>query len=971
MKRWIILAVSLLTAAVIVAACIILPTLNDTGTAYDALVYISEVMPSNHVTLSDSDGRYPDWIEIRNYGEHSVPLGDFYISDEHDDPYKNRLPDVALEPGESILLLADGKENYDIEKQEYHIGFKVNSVSSDLYLTSLLYAKNDHVQIRGAVSDYSYGITALSGSDALFAWMNTPTPGKENDISVVSDDPKTFTSPYEGLVISEYMSRNSTVLSDSDGDYPDWVEIQNTSDRVVSLDGLFISDDETKLCKWEINGNIRLEKGQCAVVFLSGKDRCDTELHASFKLGSSDRVLTLGDKYARVVDRIELSSDLPEDCSYGRSSIGSYGFLPSPTPGKPNSTISGSAPGKNDDFAGSIIRINEVSAAAVSGVAGKSQSDWIEIYNASDTPFDLTGCGLTNDESDPYRYKFPSMKLGAHKYYVIYANNSKAKSNYAPFKVSSHGETLMLISADGRCLDVFETGKMRIGVTSGRDENGNRAFFTTATSGKANSTALSAYAPEPVFSLPGGCYKGTQKLTVSVPENAVVRYTTNGSEPTAKSKEYTAPITIKNNTVIRAKAYISGLVASDTVTATYLINASHSVPVVCLTGDHDGFFSESTGIYANGPNGQGHGDVYPFKKSNYWKNWERRVCVEYMENGAEAAVFNAGTKIFGQYTRTYPQKSFALHLRDVYGDTEVSYPFFENSSHSVFSALVLRAGGQDQNLARIRDAFISQIVLGSDTTVLTADWCPAAVYINGEYWGLYDLREKINEEFLERYCGIPSDNVSILKGPSQSVLSGSRDSFRKILQYVKHHDMSAAANYQYIESQVDIDNYIDFVIFETFFKNNDLGNTRYYKENKSGAKWRWILYDMDMSLRSDAINGHYTASLKEVASKETLHRNLLKNKTYKEKFIARYAELLNTTFMPSNLTSVLDSMTKRIDPEIKKNSKKWTHTTYSEWKYYVKALRKICLKRRDFAKKQLKSYFNISSSKMKKLFPKG
>ncbi len=968
LKKWhklIVLASAAVLFIGILLICLLAQTCGGESGEAPYLV-INEIMADNTLTLSDSDGDYPDWIEIYNCGNISADLSRYCLSDDENSPLKWVMPDITLEPGEYLVVFASGKDKTDIANGEYHTNFKLSSKGESVVLASSYYGTVDTLDYSTAVADISYG----RDSAGTYKWFLYATPGMPNIDAEAADDPLLLSSPYSGLVITEYMTANIDTLSDSDGDFTDWIELTNTGANTISLDGVRLSDNPDKLGKWSISGSYFLSPGERIVIFMSGKDRCGDELHASFKLGKDDEAIILSDKHSRIISEISLY-ELNDGISYGLSENGEPGYFATPTPGTENGSASAEMPEKPCPMSGSV-RINEVSAAAVSSATGKAVNDWVELYNDSDSTVYLKGYGLSNDETNPYLFTFTSEKIEPHGYLVIYAAGTGGAAGTAPFKISTDGEVLILTSPDGNTLDIFETGKLRIGITCGRvDESGKRVFFTTPTKGAANGTGCSSYVTKPEFSAAAGIY--TESITVELlsHENAAIYYTTDGSVPTTSSKRYSGAITVDKTCVIRAKAFADGKISSDTVTATYFIDTNHEIPVVSMVGDPEGLFSEKRGIYAAGANGEGHGDKYPYLNSNYWKDWERAVSIEYFVDGKCAVAFDAGTKIFGQYSRASAQKSFALHIRDIYGASSVTYPFFgDDNEFTEVKGLVLRAAGQDQNSARLRDAFCSQVLLSSDSEVLTADWQPVALYINGEYWGLYNLREKINEDYLEQNYGIRKDSVTILKGTSQIELAGSMDEFRNLRKFVAQNSMYDADNYNYVCSKLDIDNYMDYIIFETFFKNNDLRNSRYYLSGEDGAKWKWIMFDMDMSMRSDATN-EKLYSLEQILEREPIHKYLLRNKVYKEAFINRYAELLNTTFLPSNLTAILDDMAAQIEPEIANNAERWGAPSYSEWKNEVAYLRKVCEKRRGILKTQLQEYFGLSDSKMKKLFPNG
>ncbi len=969
-KKWHKIAVlfgTVLLCAVILLISIFISSGERKRSAELPEIIISEIMADNTLTLSDSDGEFSDWVELYNSGEKSVDLSRFCLSDDENDPFKWVMPEVTLEKDAYLLVYASGKDIKNTENGEYHTNFKLNGKGESIVISSAYYGTVESVDYETAIADISYGRT----SDGIYKWYAQATPGAENRDDDSSSDPFSFRSPYEGLAVTEYMTKNTDTISDSDGEFFDWIEITNTSDRTISLDGLRISDNIDNLGKWSVSGTYILEPDERMVVFLSGKNRCDKEIHTSFGLSENEEII-LSDRHLRVVSRIDVVK-LNEGISYGISNGENTVYYLNPTPGTANGEGSEEMPAMPCPKSGTV-RINEVSAAAVSSSTGKAVSDWIELYNESDKAISLMGYGLSNDENDPYRFTFSKEIIEAYGYCVVTAaGTGDAAKSTAPFKISARGETLYLTSPDGETLDVFESGKLRLGVTSGRcdGKGAERLFFDNPTKGAKNAEGFVSYVTEPAFSLDAGVYSEEIKVEICAQSGAAVYYTTDGSIPTINSKRYNGAISVNETCVLRARAFSDGCISSDTVTATYFIDAEHTIPIVSMTGDPDGFFSEKSGIYAAGPNGEGNGDVYPYTKSNYWKDWERAVSIEYIVDGRCAVAFDAGTKIFGQYSRTYDQKSFAIHLRDVYGASSVSYPFFgEDNDFTETKGLVLRAAGQDTGYARLRDAFCAQVVRSSDTEILAADWQPVVLYINGEYWGHYNLREKINEDYLENNYGINKDNVTILKGTSQIELAGKKEEFRALRSYIAQNNMQEEKNYNYACSKIDIENYIDYIVFATFFKNNDLRNSRYYLDGAEGSKWKWIMFDLDMSMRSDALNNN-VFSLEQILEREPIHRMLLRNQDYKDMFIERYAELLNTTFMPENLTTIVDNMAEQIEPEIERNAKRWGGPSHSKWEKEIKNLKNICQKRRDVMKNQLQEYFNISDAKMKKLFPDG
>ncbi len=786
-----------------------------------------------------------------------------------------------------------------------------------------------------------------------------------------------------GLVINEYCSKNEAVLYDSDGDYNDWLELYNPTDKTVSLSGYTLSDDPADTSKWAFPETSSVEAGGYLLIYLSGKNiiKENGEIHASFKVGGDDKSLILSYK-SRAADTVAVM-ELDENTSYGRGPDDptKFYYYAKPTPGKMNTTTGFETLALVPPYEQRKVTISEVSAAYATGNREDTFYDWIELFNHTDKPVSLKGYGLCKSLSGVV-HKFTDLTIDAHGYAIVNAAGKKGAAaelddEYAPFTVNSAGEEIYLLNPDGSTHDVFSTGKLRIGLTSGRTSGEARVYYTKPTPGRANAkTFYTGYNTPPVFEKGGGYAASDDILTVSCAAGGTVRFTTDGSEPTVKSQVYTEPLQLNGSLTLRAAVFSDTLLPSDSVSETYIIGQTHTIPVVCISSDPDGLFSYRNGIMAKGPGYEG--DVFPYTRANFWKNWEREATIEYYVDGKKELEFNAGICLFGQYTKAYDQKSLALHLRDSYGEDEITYPFFEGNAITTVNDLVLRAGGQDQNKAKLRDAF-GREVLEEYSKAATMDWQPVAVYINGKYWGYYDLREKINESYLESHQGINPDAVDIVKGDSIE-LAGSKERYWDLFDYMKSHDITKPAIYNYVASQMDIDCYIDYLIAEIFFCNTDTGNIKFYRGYEKSDKFEWVIYDLDVSLSTASINGGYNSMWgmfnpqghgSAYMFSTFVQRNLIQNPTFKKKFIERYVYLLNNAFTTERMLNILDGMREKIEPEVRLADKRWDNSDYANWKSEAALLREVVSKRRAKAIYEFDKFFKFSDAQMKTYFPNG
>jgi len=945
-------------------------------------VIITEVMTSNTKTVADGKGEYCDWIELYNSSDRNVSLKHFCLSDDENDLCKSRLPDFTLASHEYALIFASGTSGY--ENGEISVSFKISSGES-VYLAYENTVFSRLATPEDLPSDISYGLAkGKDGEGCIYAYFATATPGTEN-VSDYSQVLSELSVTGSGIVINEFMMDNKAFVYDEDGDCPDWVEIRNCSENSVSLSGYGLSDNFDNHLKWTFP-DVTLESGGYILVMLSGKskkyDYDSVFLHADFKLSESDDGLMLSDEKGVIIDRIA-AVRLPENASFGRDpdDVNAWKFFTRPTPGKEN--------GKNgfeslEIFEAALsqkVYISEVCAVSSTSVSSLPDSDWIEICNNTDDTVNLAGWSISKYISDMRYYVFPEVTVAPHGYLVISASGAPSvntKSLDAGFKVSRSGNTIYLVDSEGYIADSFDTGLQRAGITSGRVIEGNtlsRYFFTEPTKGKANSTggAKSSYAlPAAIESSSDTLIADSHTVTIStLQKNAAIYYTLDGTTPDDNCERYTAPITLDSSASVRAIVYSDGLIPSEISTATFLVDRSHTLNVVCLTCDPDDLFGYTNGIWANGP---GWTEKSPHYGANYWKDWEREVYFEFYEkDGTLGLGFSAGIKNHGQFSRAQSQKSVSINMKEAYGSGTINYPFFGSDELSTFDNLLLRTAGQDANNYCLIDAYCERLVNGVMDIDLMRD-LPVAVYVNGQYWGLYYLRDKINESYIYYRTGIEEDDLDAIKG-NAIVETGSITAHSALLTYIRNHNLSNQEYFDYVASQIDLEEWTNYWITQSFLANTDTGNIRFYR-SKSGGKWRWILFDLDWALN----NNTYTWNMIEEfidarghgvsnAFSTTIAVGLFKNAEFKTYFIEKYAEYMHTVFAVDRMLEILDQMLEEIRDEMVYHCERWNVVSYSRWEKNITALKKRIAERWDYSKGDLKETFKLSDAYMKQLFP--
>ena len=787
----------------------------------------------------------------------------------------------------------------------------------------------------------------------------TFTPGDTESGSPSGQDPASAPTSSVTVSLNEYATSDTVTYADEDGDFVSWVELYNYGTSAVSLSGFTLSDNPKKPAKWAFP-DVTLKAGGFLLVFLSGKEKtyeAGGALHASFSLSGKEEALTLYEQSGAVIDSIPVTKLVSNvTCGHPQEDRTKCVFFPRATPGASN-TVTGFDSIDSARYPQSkALVISEVAPVQTDAVkaADGGYYDYIELYNPTKEPVSLKGCRLSDHNHMRAFTTLPDAEVPANGYYLIWCGADEEKyssrngQTYLKMGLNRYGETLTLTDPQGVVLDSVKTGRISGSACCGRVSLTDPEIYRLdkLTPGAKNPTAgLGGPAPTPVFSEPSGYLQAGTAVSISCP-GAAVYYTTDGSTPTNRSTRYTQPIVVNSSVTVRAVAYMEGRLPSDTSSGSYLVGRRHTLPVVCLSTDPDNFFDEKTGIWANGP---GYTSAFPHTGANYWKDWERPVHVDYVDEQGQAQLsFDAGVKIFGQYSRANAQKSLSINMRDKYGVSEICYPFFGDSCPTnVFSELVLRASGQDYNMAHLRDAFCSSVIAGQMDLDFMA-YRPVVVYLNGQYWGLYDLREKISESYVTNRYGCKEDQVDMIKG-NRSVMSGSYDDYGALLEYVQAHDLSKAENYRYVTQRVDVQELVNHWIAETFFVNTDTGNIKFYRTTDGVSKWRWVMFDYDWALFPSTHAQNYLEEIVNPrghgvgrAFSTVLMRELMKNVDFRELFLSSYVKALETTFQTERILTIFDRMVDEIADEMPYQIERWkSHSSVNSWKSYVSTLRGI------------------------------
>ena len=565
------------------------------------------------------------------------------------------------------------------------------------------------------------------------------------------------------------------------------------------------------------------------------------------------------------------------------------------------------------------VLINEFSASNSTQIEDtdfEKYSDWIELYNAGTNAQNIKGYFLTDDFKEPEKWRISSdLTIEAGGFLLVWADGNDIE-NHTNFKLSADGEEIALYNSNAALLDSISFGVQTVDVSMGRtvDANANWSFFETATPKASNSTTSyeSFVYHVPEFSIRGGFYTSSQDVELTTDFGGEIRYTTDGSKPLMTSEKYNTPIPITNTTIVRSRIFMSNFLPGPTVTHTYFINENSvdaKIPVVSIATEPSNFWDPNTGIY-----------VQDFKPL-----WEVPINIELFENkGGDRAAFNerAGCKVNGLWSWQLPQKMLGVYFKKQHGTNKLEYPLMTQRKRSSYKSFSLRASGSDWSYTLFRD------MLGHQSTVLNMDldimaFKPSLVYVNGEYMGIHNIREKVNDDYIEKSYHLDSGSFDLVENEDFAE-SGDLQAYNDLLVLLNK-ELSDEANFDAVANVMDIENFTDYVIAEMAVANTSINHNVMAWKPKQTGKWRWILMDVDRGFFKP--NDH----LIDFYSEQTVwpFSKLLNNAGYKAYFGKRLADQLYTSYNPDRMMMLIDKQKQAIESELPKHVERWEGRTSS------------------------------------------
>ena len=621
-------------------------------------------------------------------------------------------------------------------------------------------------------------------------------------------------------------------------------------------------------------------------------------------------------------------------------------------------------------------------------------SDWVELANHTGADVDLGGYFLTDNPDNPSKWRFPpNTVIQTGDYLLVWADDEDA-GLHAGFGLDKGGEEIRLFDADTVCIDSIRFGAQADDISYGRvpGDPAAWAFFSPPTPGRPNdASGIVELTPEPVFSIKGGFYRGRQSVAFMNDGQVRIYYSLDGTDPDDTSTPYTGPVIIDKTTPIRAIAYQGGRPPSTVLTQTYFIDIPVNLPAISLSTDPENFFDDQTGIYVTGTNGRG--GYCAGVISNVNQDWERPVNIElYGMDGVQRLNQPAGVQIFGGCSRhRYPQKSLSLFARSDYGRGTFKTRLFEEKAIDEFESFILRCSADDQVYTLFRDAAAQQLMAKPMDADVQA-YQPAVVYLNGAYWGIHNIREKVNEHFVAGNFGVDPDDVNLLErdGSSWNTAHGSNEDYLALMDFVTSENMADQDNYEIVKTMMDVDQYIEYMIGHIYLAERDWpgNNIKFWKANSGEyTRWRWVNYDMDQTLTLGWLSENMIRKCTTDQGpgwpnpewSTRLFRNLLENREFLNRFINLFAWHVSTTFDSARVISMIDSLADRIRPEIPHHIEKWggrvdltgraaeswippTFNSVRAWEANVENMRVFARRRSPYAIRHVVDHFGLTGT---------
>lgn len=717
--------------------------------------------------------------------------------------------------------------------------------------------------------------------------VETPVPQATEEIIISS------------IRISELMSSNKTTYPGPAAEYPDWLELVNTGSEIQSLSGLSIQRGGNNFPLPEIS----LSAGE-RILLICSEDVVEGMYCTGFKLPKEGFRINLmqGDICVQELTVPPLDSDvscLVEDDNYAMLSY-------QPSPGFESFEEYQAQLECSSPLLISEAMIYNRWYMPING----EYYDWVELKNNSSDTISLSDYYLSDKSTELKRYRLPEIKLASGEYTVIYFDELCVDGSRAPFGLSADGDELYISDESAHVLDAAALRGIPYGGSYGRMDGENGFFyFSNPSPQKVNAGGMRSISSQPVLLSKDGVFNNVDSVRVEL-EGSNLYYTLDGSLPTESSLAYTGPFTVSETCVVRVVSLENGKLPSKPLNLSYIINENHSIPVMSITADPEIMFGKA-GIYKNPE-----------------KDLRTTGGAMFYENGKSFSI-NCDIALHGATSKlSQSKKSFNLYFRSAL-DGKLNYDLFENGVNE-YSKIILRAAQETYFSSMMRDNLMHQLSIQSFPSLPAQDYKYCVLYINGEYWGVYNLREAHGETHFAQHYGVDEELVKQYKG------SWNGSGFNKYYSFIMANDMSNDENYAYAAEHLDIDSLIGWTIMQAYSGNMDLNppNARFYfREDEQ--KLYYALVDLDLGMNEFYA---FPVPYANIYDFNTLLIRMSNNEQFRLQLARELSRVLHSTMSDENVLALIDSMAEEFRPEMARNGERW-EMQLENWEKMVKSLR--------------------------------
>lgn len=876
-------------------------------------IFINEMMSSNANAIADEDGDYSDWFELYNAGNVFVQLSGWGVSDNPGNPFKWTFPEVSLGPGNFLMVWASGKNRRPTAEER--VPGIIREVYSNITGTTILsltqhpsYPASPSLREKIRVGFEAPKNVSSNYGQRMHGFIKPPQTGSYT-FWISSDDNgqlwlSTDEQPSNIRMIAEVTNWTSPREWEKyarQKSAPVFLE----QDRLYYISALMKqgTGGDNLAVGWKLpDGTSDMPVSGQYLYSLGG------ELHTSFNLsaGGEELVLTqpggtMADKYVPVV--------LTRDISYGRIPDGGneLKFFSQPTPGKPNAARG----------YGEILTAPQFSHSG----------------GFYDAPFSLD------------------------------------------IQAKEQGSTI-LYTLDGSVPDSLNL-------------NGTTYSYLNQYRQKPNTGA-------------GPLLYRTVKSQVWGGPIQITDLTSNPNQLSRISTTYDAnpwyfPTTIIDKAVtVRARSVKAGALQGEVVSNTYFIRNQglnpYHLPVISFKTAENNLFDFYKGIYVAGvdfenwrssnPSATANGGT----SANYHREgdeWEYPAHLEFFDaSGTRRLAQEVGFRIHGNWSNAHPFKSLRIYARNEYGNSLLSWPFFTTRNDSAYKRIILRNSGNDIWYTMFRDAALQEIVrhLNFETQACQ----PSVLFINGEYWGIHNIRERYDKYYVARLYGVDPEKVDMLENKWEAS-EGSNTHYAAMIDFISKNGLGVESYYDWVQTQIDVSGFIDYQIAQIFIVNTDWpgNNIKFWRlqtedflpEAGPGrdGRWRWMMYDTDYSFGIYTPT-EYSFDMMTFTTLATgtswpnpdwstlLFRKLLENENFRNSFIVRFCDELNTAFLPQVTQATIDRMQTAIEPEMSRHIQRWKMpSSLSQWYSNVSQMRDFAGQRPYYARNHLRQFFKLDA----------